>query len=611
MNRLHRFRTKVTAVVLLFVALQPAANAKADEGSGALEPSALASVYQSAVFMINLVPVDWESVRASFEADKDGTSALKAIRANVGPAASAKISAAFAKRNPADLYAEATRAMAGSVLAHLVRATESGSDTAGLVAAARADFEAFRAFVEIADEETAAGLMEAFEGAATDPAKAGALAEMVSIYLEANYLVESFAPRDNYVPLPESYVLADPARSRMAWLPLEANIADQDPLPRLVLNFEEQGIDEKDLFLVAYGDMLFDSAEIFGDPARSLGLACSSCHNRGDVNQAFFIPGISGGHGSADVDGHFFNARFNDRRADPIDIPSLRGIRFTGPYGRNGRFGSLRNFTRNVIVNEFGGDEPTPLMLDALVAYQFEFDFLPPLYVDGDGRLTAEAPEDAKRGEVIFNRPYAQMGDKACSSCHQPAGFFKDTNRYDIGSATPGYEGAVDGGFETPTLLNAAYTAPYFHDGSLPTLGAVVAWFDERYALGLTGEERQDLTAYLEAVGAAHDPYQAFDAENTPFRLAWEELSTFASTLETLIPAQDAMHASLMIRTVAGDLDDEAHEASSEPAMAEAAALAAGLWAIDEAIGAGKWQQAGDLWAAWKDRAETADAQMR
>ena len=127
-----------------------------------------------------------------------------------------------------------------------------------------------------------------------------------------------------------------------------------------MLNFEEQGIDETDLPLIAYGDMLFDSAEIFGNPARDLGVACSTCHNRSDINQRFFIPGVSHQPGAADVDGAFFNPMFNDRRTDPIDIPSLRGLRFTGPYGRDGRFASLRDFTRNVIVNEFAGESRRP-----------------------------------------------------------------------------------------------------------------------------------------------------------------------------------------------------------------------------------------------------------
>ena len=47
---------------------------------------------------------------------------------------------------------------------------------------------------------------------------------------------------------------------------------------------EERGFEETDLPLAAYGDMLFDSPAIFGEPARSMGIACSTCHNRSDIN---------------------------------------------------------------------------------------------------------------------------------------------------------------------------------------------------------------------------------------------------------------------------------------------------------------------------------------
>ena len=182
---------------------------------------------------------------------------------------------------------------------------------------------------------------------------------VISDYLAQNYLIDDFAPRQTLSALPETAILSGRAIEVPPSLPPGSDIFDQDPLPRLVLNFEEQGIDETDLPLVAYGDMLFDSAQIFGSPARDLGLACSTCHNRSDVNQRLFIPGASHQPGAIDVDGAFFNPIFNDRRSDPLDIPSLRGLRFTGPYGRDGRFASLRDFTRNVVVNEFGGAEPT------------------------------------------------------------------------------------------------------------------------------------------------------------------------------------------------------------------------------------------------------------
>ena len=247
--------------------------------------------------------------------------------------------------------------------------------------------------------------------------------------------------------------------------------------------------------------MLFDSARIFGSPARDLGIACSTCHNRSDVNQRLFIPGASHQPGAIDVDGSFFNPIFNDRRDDPLDIPSLRGLRFTGPYGRDGRFASLRDFTINVIVNEFGGAEPTPFMLDALLAYMLEFDFLPNSMLTAEGTLTDEALDAARRGEEIFNRPLAGLGDRSCASCHVPDGNFLDRQAHDIGSAGPAYEGARAGAFDTPTLLGTAYTAPYFHDCAAKTLDEAVkqmAWL--QLGRSLSDADTASIVTFLNAL---------------------------------------------------------------------------------------------------------------
>jgi len=184
------------------------------------------------------------------------------------------------------------------------------------------------------------------------------------------------------------------------------NVAQQDPLPRRHLQFHERGIDERALFYVAYGDMLFHSPLLLGEAARGLGLSCASCHSGGEANRQFFIPGLSSGPGSVDASSPMFNPAADNHRFDPFDIPSLRGIRFTAPYGRDGRIASLREFTRMVIVQEFAGPEPTPLMLDALVAFLNELDFLPAPFLNRDGTLDDRAPAAAKRGEALFNRPW-------------------------------------------------------------------------------------------------------------------------------------------------------------------------------------------------------------
>jgi len=99
-----------------------------------------------------------------------------------------------------------------------------------------------------------------------------------------------------------------------------------------------------------------------------------------------------------------------------------------------------------------------------------EFDFLPNALLGSDGQLTDAASDTARRGEVIFNRTYKGLGNRSCASCHVPDGNFLDRQAHNIGSVEQPYQGARTGALDTPTLLGIAHTAPYFHDGSLPTL---------------------------------------------------------------------------------------------------------------------------------------------
>src|SRR3546814_5372808 len=88
------------------------------------------------------------------------------------------------------------------------------------------------------------------------------------------------------------------------------------------------------------------------------------------ANEYCFIPGRSHTHGRIDVSHAFGNNRGENHRDDPLTIPSLRGVKTKDRLGHDGRGTSLREFTRRVIITEFGGNEPDPTLLDALVAYQ-------------------------------------------------------------------------------------------------------------------------------------------------------------------------------------------------------------------------------------------------
>lgn len=594
----------------------------------------IAYAYRSAIFLLNLEPVKWRLIEQKLETDDGGAvtgaSALERLQQIDGrtPSLAEQVRAALDHEDPAALFETLTRATSKAIRHHLQRAAEALDEpgrAALEVAAARSIFRAFGDGIQQTDPEGFKKLGLAWLDLSSSIGHPG-LASLgprqsdldlfeqakatIDDYLERNFEPASFAARQVYGPVPEQIYLRDPEARLAAMLPPGSDINDQDPLPRLVLNFEQRGIDESDLFLVAFGDMLFDSPELFGDPARSLGLACSTCHNRSDINQRFFIPGITPRPGIIDVDGAFFNARFNDHRDDAIDIPSLRGVRFTAPYGRDGRFASLRDFTRNVIVGEFAGEEPSPLILDALVAYMLEFDFLPASYLNADGTLNAQASEAARRGEALFRRPFAGMQERSCASCHVPDSHFTDGQPHIIGSAEPGYPGALDAAYDTPTLLGSVHTAPYFHNGSLESLAEVVAWFDERFELGLTETERGDLTAYLEAVGAGHEPYETFDDENTPFRLMVSELGVFLSTLDTLIPARDRDHALLLLRTVAADMAADASAMSNRAAVTKVYEMAERLRSLQAAIEADDWIRAASLWTDYRDAAAALEPEL-
>ncbi len=251
------------------------------------------------------------------------------------------------------------------------------------------------------------------------------------------------------------------------------------------------------------GDMLFHSPHILGPTAQRLGLSCNSCHPNGSTEPRFVVPGEPATHpGSVDVTTRLFRSEADDGLDNPLNIPSLRGVRFTSPYGHDGRTASLFEFTQSVVVGEFGGAPLPWSQLSALVHYIQDLDLLPNAKLDPQGRVTALAGPSARRGEALFREPREGFGGGSCATCHVPSSFFRDGRVHRIGSGGPGAPHSFEDGFETPTLLGTRETAPYFHDGRFAALADVIAWFDATFRLRLTRGQRADLTAYVEAVGS-------------------------------------------------------------------------------------------------------------
>jgi hypothetical protein len=341
--------------------------------------------------------------------------------------------------------------------------------------------------------------------------------------------------------LPLSTAKAFPLSGDQTVLPPGTDL-NEDALQRPNEFFHSELIGGFKSYMVNLGDIAFNSNMILGGPARRAGLSCGACHVNGAGNGKLYVPGMSSRPGTFDTTGELFNPKAHNRVSDPVRIPSLRGARFLAPYGNNGRTASLRDFVRNVIVNEFDGPEPSPAILDALVAYIEDIDFLPNIRLAAGGRLTAQAGAAEKRGEALFFRPFPHNPELSCAGCHVPSGGFVDHRQHNVGTG---------GLFKTPTLMNANFNAPYFHDGRFDTYDQVVDHFDRTFALGLSTDDHADLVAYLKTVGDGQQPW-VYD------RLAAQmnEINDFASVLLIAIPAHDAEVIALTVHTVGAELRD-------------------------------------------------------
>ncbi len=128
-------------------------------------------------------------------------------------------------------------------------------------------------------------------------------------------------------------------------------------------------------------------------------------------------------------------------------------------------------------------------------------------HYEGENLLFSESE---KRGEAIF------FGKGNCSECHEGFNFtnfgFENNGLYleyeDIGRGRISLLTEDKGKFKVPTLRNVEKTAPYMHDGSLPTLEAVIEHYNSGgkghqnqsefvKPLNLTEQEKTDLVNFL------------------------------------------------------------------------------------------------------------------
>lgn len=198
----------------------------------------------------------------------------------------------------------------------------------------------------------------------------------------------------------------------------------------------------------------------------------------------------------------------------PRNTPALFGAALTLPLHWNGDLDELHDVEATIRAIQFGRGlvegEPFPGLgapnagrsaaLDALAAYLATL--RPPASPYAPAPGDTAAAEAVARGQRAFER-------WGCAACHVPP-LYADGQAHASAIGDPAQERRQAGPlprFDTPSLLGAWATAPYFHDGSAPTLRDTL-FGPGFHRLGYAMDEREvaDLVAFMQALPLAAAP---------------------------------------------------------------------------------------------------------
>ncbi len=210
-----------------------------------------------------------------------------------------------------------------------------------------------------------------------------------------------------------------------------------------------------------------------------------------------------------------YDPRYNqDGRNGPQVIPPAYGLAGIHRITVTGDGDEIAYWNRYVGVTQMGGhgtfDEPRTGVnvtngsddrisskLPALQAYQLALPAPPPPAASFD-------PVAAERGKALFN------GAAGCVGCHSGP-LFTDANDRLHAPAEVVSEPEPDGvpsyasrsatkQYRTAPLKGVWQHPPYFHNGTAPTLEAVVATYNTRKSLGLSATDVADVAQYLKSL---------------------------------------------------------------------------------------------------------------
>jgi mono/diheme cytochrome c family protein len=207
-----------------------------------------------------------------------------------------------------------------------------------------------------------------------------------------------------------------------------------------------------------------------------------------------------------------YDPRFNiDGKNKPAVIPPAFGLDGIHRITVTGDGDEIAYWNRYVAVTQMGalGSFSEPRLnlsvtngtvdlvtskLPALQAYQLSLNAPAPPAGSFD-------PAAAQRGKALF------QGAGKCAGCHS-GDMFTDANDklHPPGDSmaepeTPSYASrSATKQYRTSPLKGVWQHAPYFHDGSAPTLEAVVQTYNTKQSLGLTSQQIADIAQYLKSL---------------------------------------------------------------------------------------------------------------
>ena len=255
--------------------------------------------------------------------------------------------------------------------------------------------------------------------------------------------------------------------------------------------------------------------KLFFDTRLSLdnSISCATCHNLNDggannIRVSFGYHGLTGTRNAPTVYNAVFNFRqdwdgraatLQDQATGPIENPVEMANSFKKLIPRLNKTAYKQQFdtiytdgiTKTNITNAIAEYEKT------LITPNAPFD----RYLRGDKKALSNT---AKEGYSLFKT-------KGCILCHQGVniggnmynkfGIYTDANSSDLGRYDVTHRERDKYFFKVPSLRNVARTAPYFHDGSQPSLRKAVLIMSE-YQLGrkMTKEEVNKILAFLKSL---------------------------------------------------------------------------------------------------------------